>query len=167
MGLFITTSWWKTHWKFTHFPFLSREKQDSDNRRIIVDPSFPPAFAVNSNIKKDVYLDSPFLLTLPTVDHIVQQIVKHGRGSHISKVDISRAFRNLKIDPKDFWLLCPSTSWIWAFRSASALGRHSFNDPVITSDTLWTNFTPMMSLITSTTYTLFPPHLKVKNCLKL
>ena len=61
-------------------PFLSREKPDSDNRRIIVDLSFPPAFAVNYNIKKDVYLDSPFLLTLPTVDHIVQQIVKHGRG---------------------------------------------------------------------------------------
>ena len=96
-------------------PFLSREKPDSDNRRIIVDLSFPPAFAVNSNIKKDVYLDSPFFLTLPTVDHIVQQIVKHGRGSHISKVDISRTFRNLKIDPKDFWLLglkMISNSWI-------------------------------------------------------
>ena len=75
-------------------PFLSREKPDSENRRIIVDLSFPEDFAVNSNISKDVYLESPFLLTLPTVDHIVQKILKFGKGSHISKVDISRAFRN-------------------------------------------------------------------------
>ena len=51
-------------------PFLSGEKPDSSNRRIIVDLSFAHAFSVNANISKDVYLDSPFLLTLPTVNHI-------------------------------------------------------------------------------------------------
>ena len=86
-------------------PFLSREKPGSTKRRIIVDLSYPPAFAVNSNIKKDVYLDTPFLLTLPTVDHIAKKIISLGRGSHICKADISRAFRHLRIDPKDCKLL--------------------------------------------------------------
>ena len=86
-------------------PFLSREKSDSSDRRIIVDLRFPPAFSVNVNIQKDVYLESPFLLTLPTVDHIIQKILKFGKGSHIAKVDISRVFRNLKIDRAEIFLL--------------------------------------------------------------
>ena len=52
-----------------------------------------------------MYLDTPFLLTLRTVDDIVSKIVSLGKGSHIYKVDISRAFRHLKICPRDYKLL--------------------------------------------------------------
>ena len=36
-------------------PFLTREKQGSQNRHIIIDLSFSKGHAVNSNISKDVY----------------------------------------------------------------------------------------------------------------
>ena len=71
-----------------------------------MDLSFPPLFSVNANIQKDIYLETPFRLTLPTVDDIVHRIVSLGRGCHIFKVNISRAFRHIKVDPKDYKLLC-------------------------------------------------------------
>ena len=52
-----------------------------------------------------MYLETPFLLTLATVDDIFSKIVSLGKGSHIFKVDISRAFRHLKICPRDYKLL--------------------------------------------------------------
>ena len=86
-------------------PFLSRSKPDSDKRRIILDLSFPKAFAVNSCIPKDIYLETPFVLKLPTVDDIIRKIMHYGKGSHIFKIDIGRAFRHVKIDPRDYKLL--------------------------------------------------------------
>ena len=83
-------------------PFLSRPKPDSAKHRIILDLSFPKAFAVNSYIPKDVYLETPFVLKLPTVDDIVKKIIQFGKGSHIFKIDIGRAFRHVKIDPRDY-----------------------------------------------------------------
>ena len=83
-------------------PFLTRPKPDSHRNRVIVDLSFPSGAAVNSFVQKDVYLDTPFLLTLPTVDHIAKKIISLGKGSHIFKIDVSRAFRHIKIDPKDY-----------------------------------------------------------------
>ena len=86
-------------------PFLTREKQGSQNRRVIIDLSFPKGHAVNSNISKDVYLGTPFLLTLPSIDNITNKVRQLGKGSHLYKVDITRAFRHIKIDPRDYHLL--------------------------------------------------------------
>ena len=86
-------------------PFLTREKQGSQNRRVIIDLSFPKGHAVNSNISKDVYLGTPFLLTLPSIDTITNKVRQLGKGSHLYKVDIARAFRHIKIDPRDYHLL--------------------------------------------------------------
>ena len=80
---------------------MTREKQRSQNRRVIIDLSFPKGHAVNSNISKEVYLCTPFILTLPSIDHITAK----GKGSHLYKVDITTAFRHIKIDPKDYHLL--------------------------------------------------------------
>ena len=46
-----------------------------------------------------------FALTFPTVDHITDQLNKLGPGSHLYKVDVSRAFRHIKLDPGDYNLL--------------------------------------------------------------
>ena len=86
-------------------PFLTWEKQRSQNRRVIIDLSFPKGHAVNSNISKDVYLGTPFLITLPSIDHITNKVRQLGKGSHLYKVDITRAFRHNKIDPRDYHLL--------------------------------------------------------------
>ena len=56
-------------------------------------------------MEADVYLDSEFLLTLPSVDYITNKVLKLGKGSLIYKIDICRAFRRIKIDPGDYNLL--------------------------------------------------------------
>ena len=86
-------------------PFMTREKSGGDHRRVIMDLSYPHGFAVNSKISKDSYLGTDFILTLPSIDHITNKVQKFGRGSHIYKIDISRAFRHVKIDPRDYFLL--------------------------------------------------------------
>ena len=70
-----------------------------------MDLSFPHGRAVNTNISKDSYLGTDFILTLPSIDHITNKTKQLGKGSLIYKVDISRAFRHIKIDPRDYFLL--------------------------------------------------------------
>ena len=89
-----------------HFsPFLTREKPGAEHRRVIADLSLPCNLSVNSGINPQEYLGTPFLLTLPTIDTITEKVKKHGRGSLLYKIDLHRAFRHIKIDPKDHNLL--------------------------------------------------------------
>ena len=81
-------------------PFMSREKQESD-RRVIVDLSWPKSGSVNNAVKDNFYVGLEYMLTLPTIDHVVRAVTKFGRGSYISKIDISRAFKHIPIDPGD------------------------------------------------------------------
>ena len=53
---------------------MTREKPDSPHRRVIIDLSFPHGTSVDSGISKDIYLDTPFILKLPTVVNITHQI---------------------------------------------------------------------------------------------
>ena len=86
-------------------PFMTRNKPNSDRRRVIIDLSWPHGASVNSGIDKDTYLDSAFTLTFPTVDHITSELKRLGRGTLLYKIDVSRAFRHVRIDPGDYDLL--------------------------------------------------------------
>ena len=86
-------------------PFMTREKPNAPNRRVIIDLSWPKNHSVNAGVDKNSYLGSEFALTFPTIDDMTRELVKIGPGCHIHKVDISRAFRHLKIDPLDYDLL--------------------------------------------------------------
>ena len=86
-------------------PFMTREKPGAPQRRVIIDLSFPQGEAVNSNISKDQYLGTNFVWTLPSIDLITSKVRKLGKGSLLYKIDISRAFRHVKIDPRDYFLL--------------------------------------------------------------
>ena len=86
-------------------PFITREKPGAPHRRVIVDLSFPHGSSVNDGVKLDTYLGTPFILTLPTIDNITNQVKKLGRGCHLYKIDLSRAFRHIKLDPRDYNLL--------------------------------------------------------------
>ena len=86
-------------------PFMTREKPGSDHRRVIIDLSWPHENSVNAGIHKDSYLGTDFSLTFPTVDHITDALKQIGRGAHLFKIDIKRAFRHVKIDPLDYDLL--------------------------------------------------------------
>ena len=78
---------------------MTREKPDSEVRHTIVDLSWPPKNSVNAGVMKDKYLWSSFVLNYPSVNDIVKKIVELGPGSLLYKVDISRAFRQLRVDP--------------------------------------------------------------------
>ena len=86
-------------------PFLTRDKPGAPHRRVIVDLSFPHGRSVNDGVQLDSYLGTPFILTLPTIDNITNQVKKMGKGCHLYKIDLSRAFRHIKLDPKDYNLL--------------------------------------------------------------
>ena len=94
-------------------PFLTREKPGAPHRRVIVDLSYPQGYSVNDGVTTDVYLDTPILLTLPTIDTITQKVKENGKGSLLYKIDLSRAFRHVKIDPKDYNLLGLSSDDIY------------------------------------------------------
>ena len=84
---------------------MRKEKANSDLRRTIVDLSWPKGQSVNSGISKDTYLGTKFLLNYPSVDNIIDRLIQLVPGSMLFKIDISRAFRQLKIDPGDIDLL--------------------------------------------------------------
>ena len=49
---------------------MTRDKPGTPHRRVIIDLSFPHGKAVNSEISKDQYLGTDFILTLPSIDLI-------------------------------------------------------------------------------------------------
>ena len=66
-------------------PFMTREKPGAPHRRVIIDLSFPHGEAVNSNISKDHYLGTNFILTLPSIDLIMDKVRKLGRDHFYTK----------------------------------------------------------------------------------
>ena len=84
---------------------MTRAKQNSDKRHTIVDLSWPKNASVNAAVQKNVYLGSHFLLKYPSLDDITRELRKLGPGVLIYKVDISRAFRHIHIDPGNIDLL--------------------------------------------------------------
>ena len=58
-----------------HFsPFMKREKSNASHRRVIIDLSWPKKASVNLGVDKNSYLGTDFLLNLPTVDHITNEL---------------------------------------------------------------------------------------------
>ena len=86
-------------------PLMTSEKQNSDKRRTIVDLSWPKGHSVNAGVQKNSYLGAYFDLKYPSIDHVVKKLKILGTGALLYKVDISRAFHHLRIDPGDIDLL--------------------------------------------------------------
>ena len=88
----------------THIsPFMSRDKPDSDKRRIIIDLSWQVGNSVNDFVTSDIYLNLVYKLQYPTFVSITETLLRLGEGACIYKVDLQRAFRQLRID---YNLLC-------------------------------------------------------------
>ena len=84
---------------------MTRDKSSSDKHHVIIDLSWPKGQSVNSGADLDKYLGTEFVLTLPSIDNITNQVSQVGRGCQIFKVDISCTFRHVPIDPGDLDLL--------------------------------------------------------------
>ena len=89
-------------------PMMTRPKPDS-TRRLIVDLSWPLGDSVNSRIADNHFDGNTCSLKYPTIDQIVQQILTIGDQPLLFKVDLKRAYRNLRTDPRDFPVL--GLSW--------------------------------------------------------
>ena len=85
-------------------PLLSRPKQD-DTRRVIVNMSYPYGASLNDKICNKNYDGVDFVLKYPSVDEIVETVQHLGSDVLLSKIDISRAFRNLRVDPLEYDVL--------------------------------------------------------------
>ena len=70
-----------------------------------MDLSWPPGQSVNAFVKKDVYLDTIYSLHYPSIDNITEALVKLGPAAQLYKIDISLAFRYLRVYPADIDLL--------------------------------------------------------------
>ena len=86
-------------------PLMTREKRDSEHRRIIMDLSWPHGASVNDAIQTKWYVDGPATIHLPTVDYMVGRLRNLGQGSYLYKTDLARGYRQLRIDPLDWPLL--------------------------------------------------------------
>ena len=82
-------------------PMLTRPKSGSTSRRVIVDLSWPHGNSVNDLVCNDSYLGTSFKLTFPSVDDITARVRKLDGNCLLYKVDLQRAFRHLKLDPRD------------------------------------------------------------------
>ena len=85
-------------------PIMSRPKPD-DTRRIIVNLSHPKGASFNDHIADDVYDCVLYSLKYRAIQDIVNEIQVQNSDVLLLKIDISRAFHNLQIDPQDFDLL--------------------------------------------------------------
>ena len=86
-------------------PLSTRPKKDSDDRRIILDLSFPPGRSVNDGMIKDNYLGFITELTFPKTDQFAHRIYILGKGALMFKIDLHRYFRQLDLDPGDYSLI--------------------------------------------------------------
>ena len=87
-------------------PLGSVPKSDSDERRTIMDLSFPKGRSVNDVIPKDAYQGQSISLRYPGVDKLVNLVKIKGSGCALFKRDLKSAYRQLlRVDPNDInWL---------------------------------------------------------------
>ena len=90
-------------------PLLTRPKDNNSKRRVILDLSFPPGQSVNHLVDKHRFDGYEFTLRFPSIDDIVGELKKYGSRALLAKIDVTRAFRNLRVDPGD--ALNFSISW--------------------------------------------------------
>ena len=67
--------------------------------------SYPKGCLVNDGVAKNKYLDTYCRLHYPSLDYITQAIRDLGPEALLFKIDISRAFCHLRIDPDEIDLL--------------------------------------------------------------
>lgn len=86
-------------------PLMTRPKRDSENRRVIVDMSFPEGQAVNDGINIASIYGKDTTYTLPSVQDLAALIQQSHTTAWLWKADLARAYRQLRVDPIDTPLL--------------------------------------------------------------
>ena len=89
-------------------PLMTVEKKDSQDRRVIIDLSFPIGAGVNAGIPKNFFQGEPKQYSLPSITDLADLIIAAGPRCCLWKADLERAYRQLRCDPLDYPLLCIS-----------------------------------------------------------
>ena len=84
---------------------MTRDKQASDKKRIIVDLSFPQGKSVNDCVYKNCVFGWKVSHSLPTIQMAVDIIRREGFKVKLASLDIQRAYRNFSLCPLDWPLL--------------------------------------------------------------
>ena len=82
-------------------PLNSVPKWDSDERRVILDISFPSGHSVNDGIDKDCNLGISIDLTYPTIDSFATMVKAVSPGVLMYKRDLYRVYHQIWTDPFD------------------------------------------------------------------
>ena len=106
-------------------PLNSVPKKDTDERRFILDLSFPKGHAINDHVSKDFYLGQKISLTYPNVDDLVNIIKLKGRGCLLFKRDLRRFYRQVGIDIGDASLVGYSFNGSIYFDKVLSMGLKS------------------------------------------
>ncbi len=106
-------------------PLNSVPKSDNEDRRVIVDLSWPHGTAVNDGISKDSYLNEPINLRYASIEEVCNMVLKAGRGAVIYKRDLKQAYRQIPVDPGDYQYL----GYMWEdqmfFDTVLAMGQRN------------------------------------------
>ena len=70
-----------------------------------MDLSWPPGNSVNDGIPNTSYFGGPFSIQLPTVAFLADRVHDLGEGCFLYKTDLSRGYRQMRVDPNDWPLL--------------------------------------------------------------
>ena len=86
-------------------PMNTVPKDSVDERRVIVDLSWPRGASVNDGISKDIYLGEEINLHYASVEQVCDMVNKIGPGAVIYKRDLRHAYRQVAVDPGDYQYL--------------------------------------------------------------
>ena len=111
-----------------HCSLLLTRPKDLHKCRVIMDLSYPKGGSVNDFIDKQHFYGYKFTMIFPTIDDLTEEIKKYIDTVCLLKIDVARAFCNLRIDSSDAFNLgfswlgqtyidCVSAFW-WMYGSA-------------------------------------------------
>ena len=100
-------------------------KASQDERRVIVDLSWPLGSSVNEGISKDVYLGGVINLSYASVEEVCKMVLDVGVGAVIYKRDLRHAYRQIPVDPRDYRYLGYFWEEKFFFDTVLAMGQRN------------------------------------------
>ena len=107
-------------------PLNTVPKASSDERRVIVDLSWPlKKGSVNSGISKEYYLEEKIESHYASVEEICKMVLDIGQGAVLYKRDLRQAYRQFPVDPADYYLLGYHWNDQYYFDTVLAMGQRN------------------------------------------
>ena len=106
-------------------PINTVPKDSADERRVIVDLSWPLGSSVNDGISKDVYLGEEINLHYASVEQVCTMVNEIGPGAVIYKRDLRHAYRQIAVDPRDYRYLGYYWEKMYYFDTVLAMGQRN------------------------------------------